>query len=249
MVIAHGAEVIQAICVGQILDKGVALADFFVVAVQVTHYRLEVYHRFAIQRYHHAEHAMGGRMLRPHVDRDFVGLHARLLVAGVGDAGVHFCLNIVLIPCGQPAGRILHIFTVGIFFFSAEHFAARPAAAKWFMVFLVEHFAPIFAQGVAIEAVPGEDTAQIVVAIKADTEQIPRFTLLEIGTGPDGGQGRHDGIVAVYLYVQHQGAAAFIDAVGVVDHFQFVVVDLVYAGNAAEVVEANFIAQGSGNFY
>jgi hypothetical protein len=48
--------------------------------------------------------------------------------------------------------------------------------------------------------------------------------------------------------MEDDGAAAFIDAVGMIDDFQFAVFDLIDAGDAGEVVETEFVAQGFGYF-
>lgn len=40
VVVAHRAEIIEAVCVGNVLNEGVAFADFLVVAVQVAHHRV-----------------------------------------------------------------------------------------------------------------------------------------------------------------------------------------------------------------
>ena len=51
-----------------------ALAQFLGAAVQVPDVRLNVNDFLAVHPEHHAEHAMGGGMLRPHVEQHLHGL-------------------------------------------------------------------------------------------------------------------------------------------------------------------------------
>ena len=73
-VVRHAGQVVQAVGVGDVCEPGVALTDFFVIAVQISAFRLQTNDCFAVQSDDHAEDAMGGGVLRPHIDDDAVGL-------------------------------------------------------------------------------------------------------------------------------------------------------------------------------
>ncbi len=82
-VVGHGIEVVQPVGVGHVLQEGVALADLLVVAVQVAHDRLQADDGLAVEHHHRAENAVGGGVLRTHVDEDVVGLDAVPVLGGV----------------------------------------------------------------------------------------------------------------------------------------------------------------------
>ena len=65
-VVRHRTKIIQPVGVGHRGEIRNVLADLLVVAMQIAEHRLELYDRFAIQHHVHPEHAMRGRMMRPH---------------------------------------------------------------------------------------------------------------------------------------------------------------------------------------
>ena len=62
-VVAHGGEVVEAVGEGHILEIGVALADFLVVAVQVAHNRFEIHDGLAVEGGCDTEYAVCGGVL------------------------------------------------------------------------------------------------------------------------------------------------------------------------------------------
>ncbi len=55
------------------------LADLLDAAVQISNYAFEAKNLFAVKPQNHAQHAVGRRMLRAHIDDEFVGIKKRLL--------------------------------------------------------------------------------------------------------------------------------------------------------------------------
>ena len=82
-IVAHGVEVIKAVGVGHILQEGIALTDFVVVAMQVANHRLQADNGFAIECDRCTEHTVSGWMMRTHVDYDAVCAHAAFTLNSV----------------------------------------------------------------------------------------------------------------------------------------------------------------------
>ena len=77
--IRHGSDVIHAIDVGIEHRVGAVLGDFFHAAVQVSDDALGAQNLFAVKLQDDAQHAMRSRMLRAHVDDEFVRIEIGLL--------------------------------------------------------------------------------------------------------------------------------------------------------------------------
>ena len=69
-VVAHRAQVVQPVGKRHVHQPGVALADLFVVAVQIAHHRLQVHHLLAVEHDPHAEHPVRTGVLRAHVHHE-----------------------------------------------------------------------------------------------------------------------------------------------------------------------------------
>jgi hypothetical protein len=61
-------RVVHARDIGRALDVGELLAGLLHAGVQVTDHRLRAEHRLAVELHHDPQHAVGRRVLRPHVD-------------------------------------------------------------------------------------------------------------------------------------------------------------------------------------
>ena len=71
-VVRHRAQVIEPVRIGHRSKVRRVLAEFFVVAVEVAEDRLEFHDPLAVERDDHAEHAVRGRVVRPHRDLEQV---------------------------------------------------------------------------------------------------------------------------------------------------------------------------------
>jgi hypothetical protein len=67
VLVGHHGHVVQPVHVGQRLDVGLALGQFFSGTVQQADVRVGALDDLAVQLQHQAQHAVGGRMLRPEV--------------------------------------------------------------------------------------------------------------------------------------------------------------------------------------
>ncbi|OIQ68002.1 hypothetical protein GALL_504100 [mine drainage metagenome] len=65
--VAHHRHVVEAVHVGQRLDIGLVLGQFFRGAVEQADVRIGTLHHFAVEFEHQAQHAVGRRVLRPEV--------------------------------------------------------------------------------------------------------------------------------------------------------------------------------------
>ena len=106
--IRHSGDVIHAIDVGIEHRVGAVLSDLFHAAMQVSDDALGAQNFFAVQLQDDAQHAMRSRMLRPHIDDEFVRIEIRLLgsieirnraVRGVVRAVFHCPLSIPRLIC------------------------------------------------------------------------------------------------------------------------------------------------------
>ena len=81
--VRNGRDVIHTVHVGRELRVGAVLGDFLYTTMQVADHALRANHFFAIQAQLHAQHAVRRRVLRPHVEDDFVRPeHCRLGMRG-----------------------------------------------------------------------------------------------------------------------------------------------------------------------
>jgi len=83
------------------------------------------------------------------------------------------------------------------------------------------------------------------VADETDSHQIPGLPLLEIRSRPHRDQGGHGGHIPGGPGFEHQGAAA-LEAVGVVDHLEIALLDIVDRGHAGEIPVAQLIPDEAG---
>ncbi len=62
-VVGHGADIVQPVGVGHVGQPQIALADLLMVAVEIAHHRLEVYHGLTVEKHLHLEDTMGAGVL------------------------------------------------------------------------------------------------------------------------------------------------------------------------------------------
>ena len=84
VVVVHRRQVVQAVGVADVLVVGEVLGDLFLAAMQVAEVRHGFEHHLAVGAQDDAQHAMGGRMLRAHVDEHLFGLHVDIFIEPPG---------------------------------------------------------------------------------------------------------------------------------------------------------------------
>ena len=97
-VVRERAEIIQPVRVRHRRQIARALGDLLVIAMQVAKDRLELHHDLAIQHHVHAEHAVRGRMMRPHRDLQQIAVHRRAVGTGLR-------ADLKIARCHYPATR------------------------------------------------------------------------------------------------------------------------------------------------
>ena len=85
-VVGERGEVVQPVRVGHELVVGHVLGDLLVAAVQVAEHRVALGQDLAVEFHLEAEHAVGGRVRRPHREGHLLGLEFRLGRRGLGGA-------------------------------------------------------------------------------------------------------------------------------------------------------------------
>ena len=157
-----------------------------------------------------------------------------------------FCLRLVVVEA--EAFRKFEIITIGILELCVSVVAFGPAALVGLYIFFKEGFLVILAEWVTFETFPHQNAAQVGVTSELDSHQIPGFAFLEVCASPYIDERRNfNRVHAIDLSLDDQARSAR-GAVEVVDHFHFVLGEIVHAGDGGEQVEAEFIAQGGGNF-
>ncbi len=68
MLLVHRRDVIEPVEIGQGLQIGLVLDQLFGSAVQQADVRIDALDDFAVELEDEAQHAVGGRMLRPEID-------------------------------------------------------------------------------------------------------------------------------------------------------------------------------------
>ena len=68
MLLVHWRDVIEPVEIGQGLQIGLVLDQLFGSAVQQADVRIDALDDFAVELEDEAQHAVGGRMLRPEID-------------------------------------------------------------------------------------------------------------------------------------------------------------------------------------
>jgi len=78
-VVGHRGDVVQPVGEGDVLGIGAAFCQLLYAAVQVSEDGLKVNDHLAVQGDPHAEHPVGGGVLRPHVDDEGLSLQYHFL--------------------------------------------------------------------------------------------------------------------------------------------------------------------------
>ncbi len=72
VIVGHGADIVEPVRVRDDLHIGQALGQFFDASMQVAEVRRGFHNPFAVQHEHDTQHAVGARMLRSHVQQQFL---------------------------------------------------------------------------------------------------------------------------------------------------------------------------------
>ena len=78
VLVVEVGDVVEAVEQGDDLAVGLVLADLLGASVQVADVRAAADDALAVDRQHHAEHAVGRRVLRPHVQHHVDGVDVRI---------------------------------------------------------------------------------------------------------------------------------------------------------------------------
>ena len=178
-VVGHGAEVVEAVGVGHDGEVAEGLADFFVVAVEVSEDGLELDDGFAVQGDVHAEDAVGGGVLGPHGDFEDVAFELGGPWGRGGLEGSGHARGVGGVQCFWVGGWRRAAFSL-----------ARSRMWAWGggFVFVVVGGGVVFAHGMVLELVPHEDAPEVGVAMEADAVEVENLAFLEFGGAPDGGE-------------------------------------------------------------
>ena len=207
-VVGHRTDVVQPVGVRHVHQVRVALADLLMVAMEITHLRLQRHDGLAFQFDDHAKHAVGAGVLRTHVDDQPIGLeHTCCAVAAVALQG-----NLAdrLLP-GQriePVG-ILHVGSPWIAVLGPGVVAIGVAALERLRFGLVIRLLPVLAHRVAVETLPQQDASQCRMAQEADSKQVVCLTFLQVSAAVHVNQGRQHRVILGQPHSQDGRATAF----------------------------------------
>ena len=148
-------DVVHAVHVGRELLVGAVLGDLLDAAVQVADDAFGAEHLFAVQLQDHAQHAVRGRVLRPHVENKFVGVENRRFQAAGNACRAHGLLS-----------------------------ALDPQVFLHPGVVLLQDVV-VLAQREALPLVRQQDALQVGMAGELDAEHVVDFALQPVGRGPD----------------------------------------------------------------
>ena len=93
VLLIHGRHVIEAVEIGQRLQIGLVLDQLLGAAMQQPDMRIDALDHLAVELEHEAEHAVGGRMLRPEIDGELAVLRL--------DGGV--LVSVIMRPPWRPS--------------------------------------------------------------------------------------------------------------------------------------------------
>ena len=170
--IRHGGAIVHAVDVGIEHRVGAVLGNFFHAAVQVSDDALGAENFFAVELQNDAQHAVRRRMLRPHINDEFV----RIEIGLVGSFEIEVR--------DERSGRVL-LSSLG-----ARSLSALDSEVDLHPLFVLLQNAVILAQRVAFPAVGQKDALQIGMPVELDAEHVVDFALQPIGGRPDRDAGR-----------------------------------------------------------
>ena len=211
-VVRHRAEVVEPVGVGHRPEVGGVLADLLVVAVQVAEDGLELHDRLAVERDHHAEHAVRRRVVRPHRDLEQVAVefvvHGADVGAGpAGGAGA---------KAERQTGNRLMAWAASGAEGSSRLVGPVIRRRNWVMrLRAVQHVAVrrglplvvvgldvVLAHRMILELVPHQDAAQVGVALEDDAVEVEHLALLELARAPDRRERRQRDLVGAVAGAQ-----------------------------------------------
>ena len=179
MLLVHRRDIVEPVEIGHVLQIGARLHQLLGAAMQQADMRIDALDHLAVEFEHEAQHAVRGRMLRAEVDREVAEVlfgHAsayalRLLVARQRRA--------------LPGAQEIEL----------AEFLVEPhgLVAHALLLVVVAHLdeaghREVLAQRMAVEAVIGEDAAQVRMAVEQHAEEVVDLALVPVGAGKDGGR-------------------------------------------------------------
>ncbi len=201
VLVAHHRDVVQPVHVGQRLDEGLVLGQLLGGAVQQADMGVGALHDFAVELEHQAQHAVRGRVLRTKVQGVVLDFSHRGSPECARSASVQASVLFFADDAGRDLARL------------DRHRLVHHAARLGVVAHLdVARQREILAEGMADEAVVGQDAAQVVMAIEHDAIEVEGLALVPVGGVPDAGHRRHHGEVVVGA--EHLHAHALVEADG-----------------------------------
>jgi len=91
MLLVHRRDVVEPVEIRQSLEIGLVLDQLLGAAVEQPDMRVDALDHFAVELEHEAEHAVGGRMLRPEIDGELAVVAVPLAAIGIGVADLGLC--------------------------------------------------------------------------------------------------------------------------------------------------------------
>ena len=180
VVVGHRADVVQPVGVGDDLLVGQALAQLLDAAMQVAEVRCGLHNALALEFQHHAEHPVRGRVLRAHIEQQFLLAPDRL---GVLWQALGFFEEGPVLRLGNLLCRRRGLFVEPRE--KRERAAPAPALRR-----------EVLAQGVAfIVVLRHENAAQVRVARERDAHQVKDLPLQKVRAFPDRRDGRDGRVV------------------------------------------------------
>ncbi len=188
VLLAHRRDVVEPVEIGHRLEIGLVLDQLLGAAMQQADMRIGALDHLAVHLQHQAQHAMGRRMLRPEIHREALDL-------GFGAA------RRASVICSPSSRRLLvarqhvvHAFPGRQEIEAAEFLLELHRLVDHALLLLVvAHLdiageREILAQRMALEAVVGEDAAQIGMVGEIDAVEIPGLALEPAGGAEDAGR-------------------------------------------------------------
>ena len=228
-VVGQRREIIQPVRVRDELGVGHVLGDFFVAAMQITHVRVGLGDDFAVQLQHDAQHAVRGRMRRPHVQDHLLALHVlklfrRLRSARGGIANFNVLNggheNYFFERLSMP-GSAFRTRTRGSRRIASPLLRQRSQTARLPAASDLVNATPgssrrlagqreILAQRKIRIAFPHQNPAQIRMAAETDAHHVVNFALVPVGRAPDVSDARQLGFFLAHVGFEPQFVAVVV---------------------------------------
>ena len=93
MFLVHRRDIVEPVEIGDRLQIGLVFDKLLGAAMQEADMRIDALHELAVELQDHAQHAVGGRMLRPEIDREVPVLRRPLVRVHCRRARFHTAIS------------------------------------------------------------------------------------------------------------------------------------------------------------